>query len=369
MSPNKPGLASGKAIAIFPDHSLTKPSQPGSITAGEWKDLEHWDYWKKLLEHKDWKDKPAYWKIFPVDDYTITLTDTDSNAVYDANVSLEDIQGNIVAQGKTDNKGKCVLFPQLIKEPAQKQAAYQVKVLYDNQVFYLGMIHTQNRQVAKQINTGRKSFTNLDIMFVAEATHSMHNELSYLKTHLNDMVGKVKSQTKHLNIRLASSFYINSGTESVAQSLTFTNDVDKLIKKISLPTTEDTGNFPEAAQQVIFESIIKQNWSPKAVNRIMFLMIDAPAAYSPQTISRFQKIAREATLRGIRIIPIASGTVDKDTEFLMRFLAISTNGTFAFVTKPSITVHPKQELTVGKYVVENLDELLTRLMITYSRTE
>jgi hypothetical protein len=71
---------------------------------------------------------------------------------------------------------------------------------------------------------------------------------------------------------------------------------------------------------------------------------------------------------GIRIIPIAGSGIDKSTEYLMRCLAIATNGTYVFLTDHSGIGAGHIEPTTDTYNVELLNNLLIRLFDQYTRT-
>jgi len=68
---------------------------------------------------------------------------------------------------------------------------------------------------------------------------------------------------------------------------------------------------------------------------------------------------------GVRIIPIASTGIDKVTEFLLRSLAMSTGGTYVFLTDHSGIGDPHLVPTIGDYEVELLNELLVRVIDEY----
>ena len=68
----------------------------------------------------------------------------------------------------------------------------------------------------------------------------------------------------------------------------------------------------------------------------------------------------------IRIIAVSSSGVDKETEFLMRFLGIHTGGTYTFLTDHSGIGNSHIAPTIGSYEVEYLDDLLVRLIVQYT---
>jgi len=79
-------------------------------------------------------------------------------------------------------------------------------------------------------------------------------------------------------------------------------------------------------------------------------------------IETVQKAIENAATNGIKIIPITASGINKETEFLMRFSAIATNGTYVFITDHSGIGNDHLEPTVGDYEVEFLNNLMVRLI-------
>jgi hypothetical protein len=73
-----------------------------------------------------------------------------------------------------------------------------------------------------------------------------------------------------------------------------------------------------------------------------------------------------AARKGIRIIPVTCSGIDKGTEFLMRSLALLTNGTYVFLTDDSGVGNPHIKPTTDKYDVELFNDLVQRLIVQYS---
>ncbi len=65
---------------------------------------------------------------------------------------------------------------------------------------------------------------------------------------------------------------------------------------------------------------------------------------------------------GIRIVPVACSGTDKSTEFLLRSMALATNGTYTFLTNHSGVGNNHIEPTTDKYEVELLNNLLQRII-------
>lgn len=95
-------------------------------------------------------------------------------------------------------------------------------------------------------------------------------------------------------------------------------------------------------------------------------MLDAPPHQSVSIRSRLHQVIQQAQRKGVRIIPVASSGVDKNTEFLMRMLAISTGGEYVFLTGDSGIGTGHIEPTIGEHKVEKLNALMIRLIEKYS---
>ena len=102
------------------------------------------------------------------------------------------------------------------------------------------------------------------------------------------------------------------------------------------------------------------------VMKIAFLILDAPAHHEADIIHSLQKSVEQCAKQGIRLIPVAASGVDKDTEFMLRFFANSTGGTYVFLTDDSGVGNSHIAASVGDYEVEKLNELLIRLIEYYT---
>jgi hypothetical protein len=71
---------------------------------------------------------------------------------------------------------------------------------------------------------------------------------------------------------------------------------------------------------------------------------------------------QEAARQGIQIIPIVASGIDKPTEFLMRFLSVSTSGSYVFLTDDSGIGGGHIKPTIGPHKVEQLNALLTKII-------
>ncbi|MES1220289.1 MAG: VWA domain-containing protein [Bacteroidota bacterium] len=339
-------------------------NQPGVITAGEWNDINNWNYWLSLMDTAQWNAKQDYWKFYTKGIYSVHLTDTRGAAITDADVSLKDAHGNAVWTAKTDNSGKAELFPVLFTNATP--AIYSATATVNGQYFVLGSFPSSN-SIEKQLDLMANASGNVDVMYVVDATGSMGDELSYLKTELEDVLVQSKNDLPGMTLRMGSVFYRDQGDEYLTKSSPFTTDVNTLINFIKGQNANGGGDFPEAVHAALQTAVEQQSWSSNAKARLLFLVLDAPPHHEDAVIQSIQSSIKLAAQKGIKIIPITASGIDKDTEFMMRFMAISTNGTYVFIINDSGIGNDHLSPTVGKYEVEFLNNLMVRLIKKYSK--
>ena len=108
-----------------------------------------------------------------------------------------------------------------------------------------------------------------------------------------------------------------------------------------------------------------RSYYASARTRLLFLVLDAPPHYEPDIVATIHDLITLAAEKGVKIIPVTASGINKETEFLMRFMAMSTNGTYVFITNDSGVGNDHLEATVGYYQVEYLNDLMVRLINKY----
>ena len=79
-----------------------------------------------------------------------------------------------------------------------------------------------------------------------------------------------------------------------------------------------------------------------------------------------QSSIRAYAANGIKVIPIAASGIDKSAEFMLRFFAAATDGTYVFITNDSGIGGDHIAASVGEYHVEVLNDLIIRLIEKYT---
>lgn len=336
--------------------------EAGIITAGEWNDLVEWDFWKDLINGQEYSQKSSYWEFYTEHRISVSVLNG-TTPVNNAKVTLL-ANGEIVWTAKTDNFGKAELFVNLYQKEEQVDLSNYSLEINDMSVVQ-SLTSYQNGVNEIQYN-GLNTLNNIELCFIVDATGSMGDELNFLKQDLESVINQVENNNTNLDIATSSVFYRDENDNYLVKEHDFTNNLDSTIDFIQDQSASGGGDFPEAVHTALISGIENLQWSENAKARIAFLLLDAPPHYETQVVDQIQNSIKIAAEKGIKIIPVTASGIDKETEFLMRFMAIATNGTYVFITNDSGVGNDHLEPTVGDYQVEQLNDLLVRLIQKYA---
>lgn len=356
------GLASGGSTTSTGDWGGGNPNgqfEPGVLTAGEWNDLNNWDFWNNLLGNQEYYEDVNKWNLKEIKRYSFVVADKNESLVANTEISLLSNQVE-VWKTKTDNKGKATLWSDLELDGLTARVKFEdtEEIVVDVKEYAEGInkVYLNKTIVNKKI---------IDIYFAVDATGSMGDEINYLKAELNNVIERIKQNNPLLEMRFGSVFYRDEEDEYVTRPFDFTTDEASLISFISNQSANGGGDFPEAVHSALDIAITQNSWNDNASARILFLLLDAPPHYTQEVISSLELNLIKAAEKGIKIIPITASGIDKATEYLMRSFAILTNGTYVFITDDSGVGNNHLEPTIGEFEVEKLNDLMVRLVGEY----
>lgn len=336
--------------------------QGGLVTAGEWNDLDNWAFYQKTLMKEPFKGFPDDWQMYTNHRIAVAITAKNKPA---ANATVTLFRNDTpIWTAKTDNLGRAELWVGAFqKEKELNPTLLRLKV-NEQWVSTAAISETQVNRIA--LDETLPSPTNLvQIAFMVDATGSMGDELEFLKMDLKKVINEVQKTNTQLKISTATVFYRDEGDEYVVKHSPFTEDINQTTEFISQQRADGGGDFPEAVDKALVQ-LNQLQWQPEARTRIAFLVLDAPPHNKPAVISSIQYSVKTAAASGIKLIPIVASGIDKTTEFLMRFIAMYTNGTYVFITDHSGIGNKHLEPSVGEYQVEKLSDLMVRLIKKYS---
>ena len=349
-------------------------TQAGIMTAGEWCDLTHWEFWSKLMQGDTFSDKSAYWEFYTNNRVAVQVTDEQGIALAGVKVSLQregDNTGN-VWETVTDNHGMAECWIGLF-QPTKQSGVDHLRVSLNGQVMDGHPVACpldsllQSVPVNKYVLQGSSTpAQQADIAFIVDATGSMADEIDFLKQDLMDIINKVRSVRPGMKMRTAALFYRDEGDDYVTRHQDFTDNVAETAAFVGKQEANGGGDYPEAVHTALEGMLQNLSWEGMARTRIAFLILDAPAHHETGVIRSLQKSIELCARRGIKVIPVAASGVDKNTEFMLRFFANATGGTYVFITDHSGVGNSHLEASVGNYEVEQLNNLLIRLISAYT---
>ena len=336
--------------------------QGGLVTAGEWNDLDNWAFYQKTLMKEPFKGFPDDWQMYTNHRIAVAITAKNKPA---ANATVTLFRNDTpIWTAKTDNLGRAELWVGAFQKEKELNTAMLRLKVNEQWVSTATISETQVNRIA--LDETLPSPTNLvQIAFMVDATGSMGDELEFLKMDLKKVINEVQKTNTQLKISTATVFYRDEGDEYVVKHSPFTEDINQTTEFISLQRADGGGDFPEAVDKALVQ-LNQLQWQPEARTRIAFLVLDAPPHNKPAVISSIQYSVKTAAASGIKLIPVVASGIDKTTEFLMRFIAMYTNGTYVFITDHSGIGNKHLEPSVGEYQVEKLSDLMVRLIKKYS---
>jgi hypothetical protein len=352
------GIHPVRTIHGFPVASV---GAAGKLTAGSILDFGKWRMWSDLHEGIFQQFGRRYrHHVSKGDRYVVQVTTPAGVPVVDAAVVLKS-GSEVLWNARTDNTGKAELWNMAPKiEGKTPKVRFTAEVTAYGRTEMMDKVHPFEKGINFWMMDGPCSMADqLDVAFVVDATGSMGDEIHHLKLDLDTFIKTIALRNKDINLRLGSVFYRDRGDEYVHRMSPFSSNAHVTDNFILDQKAAGGGDFPEALDEALKQAVLNMNWSSTARARIIFLMLDAPCHPDEPTYDTLQKYVAMAASKGIRIVPVACSGTDKFTEFMLRNMALLTNGKYLFLTNHSGIGNPHIEPSTDIYSVRSLlDEML-----------
>lgn len=328
----------------------------GQITCSAVDDNSNYTYWNELCFSTDYNNRNPVGFSRYVNSYDFnTKNRVELNIINGKNikVSLKDAQ----MQAYVDNFHKAYLFP------TASAANYEVEISYVDS-------NNQSQTIDKTVKDGdiidlEQTFTtntNMQIMFVIDATGSMGDELSYLKAEIDDIITKVKDANQTANIELSILMYRDTTDEYLTRYSDFSTDIEAQKAFLLEQTAKAGGDRPEAVDEAL-SFAMEQQWNENAT-KLLIHVADAPA--HDADVPRWNTAVLDAASKGIKILTVGCSGIDKKTEYLFRSQSIITGGQYIYLTDDSkIGGSHLEASTEHSVTVEYLNSCLVRLITGY----
>ena len=336
----------------------------GLLTAGEINDFSKWELWNDLT-NGELNEYQTIWNIGPKSRYSVQITSKNRQPLENMKVELLNPKGKIIYSALTDNTGKAELWGDLSLDSISEKCSLKIKGKGQELTVKNAKTFDQGINTI-QFETDCAQNFDIDIAFVVDATGSMSDELNFLKAELNEVIYQSKSIDQRLNFRFANVFYRDHGEDYLTKEHNFSRILSESISFISDQYAGGGGDFPEAVDDALDIAMNNLDWDPNARARLMFLILDAPPHNNPEIQRKIKYQIQKASEMGIRIIPLVASGISKDAEYLLRCMALGTNGTYAFLTDHSGIGGSHLKPSTDEYEVELLSDLLVRIITNFT---
>ena len=336
----------------------TRNISAGMLTAGEVNDFAKWNFWPMVRDSilGEFIDE---WKIAPRERYTVqVVTQKGGYPIASQDVSLIDGNGNTLFQAVTDNTGKAELWSMVVGRSSLVQG---LKIRVGDYVAEAKSWQTVVLDEPCDVSDA------VDVMFVFDATGSMGDELRYLQAEMRDVIARAKDATGGLEIRTGAVVYRDHHYDEYLTRISrLTDDISVTQQFIDRQEANGGGDYPEAVPEALMAALNSGGFNSNARARIVFLVLDAPCHQDSATISLLHEQILNAAAMGVRIVPVVCSGLGKSGEYLMRSIALTTNGTSFFLTDDSGIGHTHLKPATDSLKVEHLNDMLVRTIVEFS---
>lgn len=178
---------------------------------------------------------------------------------------------------------------------------------------------------------GQPTAPVLEIGFVLDTTGSMGDELQYLKTEIRSIAEQIGREHPNVQQRYALVTYRDQTDEYLVRHHDF-EPLDSFVDHLGTYGAGGGGDFPEAMDQGM-QTASALSWSTEGAAKIAFLVADAPP--HAEGYANYVHATGSLASKGVSVYPVASSGVEPICEYLMRWAARTTGGTYLFLTDHS----------------------------------
>ncbi len=337
----------------------------GILTGSKLNDLREWDQWLTLMDSVPFAKWQQHWNLHLRTRITITTVNEEGEALPDATVKLLDELGNVIWVSRSDNSGIAELW---MGVGGVDERPLQIQIELGAHTESFSIVNSEGNYIRTvQIDKQPKIHKNVDIAFVIDATGSMGDEMEYLKVELADVITRAKDSIAGLETRVGITMYRDKGEDYLTRIDPFQEDVVQSIQYLKKQMAFGGGDYEEAVEDGLDVAINDLDWSKEARARLLFLVLDAPPHHNDQINSRLQRIARNASRKGIKIIPVTASGLKENGEFLLRFMAMLTNGEYIYLTDDSGIGGSHHMPQTEPSDVMPLNDLIVEVILDYTR--
>ena len=358
---------SAGVVPLSPADASPAPASPESITepvtslsAGEIDDNQRWD---DYLRYRSEYAGPPIHEVDVSERYTITVLDSHDRPVPNAKVRVSAGETSVF-EGRTYANGQTLFFP-LAFPDAEGAETFLFEVEKDGVSHRLDVERHLEYEWTVRLDLDEPQIDGvpLDVLFLLDATGSMDDEIEQIKTTLLSISARIGELPSRPDLRFGMVTYRDREDEFITRVYDFDHDVQQFSNTIREVAADGGGDDPESLNEALHVAVHEPSWRLDNPIRLVFLVADAPPHLDYAQDYDYAEEMVEANRRGMKIFAIASSGLDDQGEYIFRQIAQHTMGRFIFIvyggdgTTGGTTPHH-----VGQYTIEQLDDLVVRLV-------
>ena len=337
--------------------------QNSRLTAGEVDDNAKWDDYVAYLRNY----RGA--RVIEVDvseRHQIWVTDSIGNPILGARIDIV-IEGQVVETVRTHSNGLAYFFPRTLSVTAEM---YELNITVNGRTETLTIPTDTSQRTWTVIHTGGdqiSSQTQLDILFLIDATGSMADEINQLKENIRAISAQIDALPAQPDVRFGMVTYRDRGDDYITRVFDFTPGIEQFAQALAAVRADGGGDYPEDLNEALSDAVHEVEWRVENTVSLIFLVADAPPHLDYAQENHYGVEIMEAAERGIKIYPIASSGLDMQGEYIFRQLAQYTGGRFIFLTygadgAGSGSTGTETTFDVDDYTVSSLDALVVQIV-------
>lgn len=327
-----PGVKPGRGISFNQKMPHTDPEK--SWMAGAWNDLDHWSAWTSTVQN-EFPLAKSHWQWPDLERYAVQVQNTTQTPIPNCEVSLLNHQNEVLWKSKTDINGQAELW----------------SAFFSPNSLTIKIKHAKNEWTIEQPQPFPQKINHLEIevpcpqeklieiAFVVDATGSMKDQIQFLREQAAQILRRTNRLQKDLKVRSSVIFYRDYDESFLVKKMDFSHRYAHLTEYLKQQPAAGGGDPTEAVEVALDSAIFSLDWSEEAISRIVFLWMDGAPKNDPATLQQLQNNVKAASEKGIKIIPLMASGATPIAAFLMRQMAIQTNGFYTYLTTDNTIEH------------------------------
>jgi hypothetical protein len=333
----------------------------GLLTAATVGDLDRYDHYLSFLRrHSTERDHLG---LAMERRLRVRVLDVEGRPVNNAMLRVVSPAGAV--RGRTHADGRWDLFPGVSLPQASGAALLSVEAEGRTVERWIAIpARGEGEEQTIRLPLRAAAPIGLELAFLVDVTGSMGDELGFLRREILSIVERVRAAVPGLQLRLGAVLYRDRGDHEPLRVLSFTRDPSSFRASLDGIGASGGGDFPEDMNAGLEAAIRRLQWSSGNTARVLVQIADAPPQTYQDQAFRYPQAMREASARGVRLLPVAASGADRTVEVLFRAMAAFTSTPYVYLTDDSGVGNAHLEADTERVAVERFNDLLVRLLVS-----